>query len=277
MFWWRAALDESPESVQRMLETPTSGDAAVIRASREPHEGGTPVMAGHAEDFESVLTPGLLAGQHDRPPRGDEWPELLRIVLEAPDGDLAEAAEARFAIHAGSHELAILAEAYDETADEDSRQRVIEIFSSLQSAASMEAARRILDHPDDPIDDHLVIACAEALARRGDAADMMAIFKRLNEAGEDPDPMGSMYSVADGLTGAISSAEADGLESLLMDAAAGRGAAFTGRSRAAAAVALRNFHTVQVTELLYQLSRNEPHPQVRQCAAESLRSIQTPE
>lgn len=64
---------------------------------------------------------------------------------------------------------------------------------------------------------------------------------------------------------------------LLMDAAAGQGAATAGQARMAAAAALANYHTVPVTEVLYDLSENESNQQVRKQAARSLKAIQTNE
>jgi len=40
---------------------------------------------------------------------------------------------------------------------------------------------------------------------------------------------------------------------------------------------LRNCHTVPVTEVLYEISRNEPNAQVRKQAKLSLEAIQTSE
>lgn len=227
--------------------------------------------------FQTPFTLERLSQEHAEPPAPDEWPELTHILLDAPDGEIVSAVKARFALHAGTNELATLADAYDDPPNDDARQRVIDVFASLQSGSTMEAARQILTNESLPITDHLVNACAISLARRGEAADVEAIFKRLNSAGDDPDPGGSLYSDADGLAGAICILQNPALERTLCDAAAGRGLATSNRARAAAAIALRSYHTVPVTEVLYELSKNAIDPLLRTRAEESLKMIQTPE
>ena len=141
----------------------------------------------------------------------------------------------------------------------------------------MDGARQVLNDQQMPISDPLVCASALSLARRGEASDIEAIFKRLNGAGEDPVPEGSLYSEADGLIGALCSARAPELESLFTAAATGQGVATTNRARAAAAAALRHFPTVPVTEVLYDLSKTDPNVMVRNRAQMSLKAIQTKE
>ncbi len=250
------------------------------KASADRPKPAVRVERGTAKQRREFLTPytlDRLSEEHERPPAPEEWPELTRILLESPDDEIVSAVKARFAQHAGTRELAVLADAYDDPLNDDTRQRVLEVFGSLQSAASVEAARQILTNESLPITDHLVNACAISLARRGEVADVETIFKRLNSAGEDPDPEGSLYSDADGLVGAISVLQNPALESFLCDAAAGRGSATTGRARAAAATALRNYHTVPVTMVLYDLSQHASDPLVRKRAEQSLSVIQTPE
>ncbi len=227
--------------------------------------------------FATPYTHERLSEEHAKPPAPEEWPELTRILLDAPDGEIVSAVKARFALHAGTKELAALADAYDAPSNDDACQRVIDVFASLQSGSFMGAARQILTNESLPITDHLVNACAISLARRGEAADVEAIFKRLNSAGDDPDPGGSLYSDADGLAGAICILQNPALERTLCDAAAGRGLATSNRARAAAAIALRSYHTVPVTEVLYELSKNATDPLLRTRAEESLKMIQTPE
>ena len=218
-----------------------------------------------------------LSEELERAPTSDEWRELTRILLHAESGDLVEAVKARFSLHAGPQELAALAEAYQNPVNDDTRQRIMEIFSTLQSADFPETARRILTNENLPITDHLVCACALSLVRHGQQEDILAIFKRLNAAGEDPEPEGSLYPETSGLLYALSEARNPNLVHLFMDVAAGRGVATTGQARMAAAAALRNYHTVPVTEVLYELSKNETNPQVRKQAERSLKAIQTNE
>ncbi len=230
-----------------------------------------------ALDFTTPYTMERLSAEHDRVPTADEWKELTRILLYARDDELVDAVKARFSVHAGAKEMESLIAAYDNPVNDDTRQRIIEIFSTLQSANFPETARRILNDANRPITDQLVCACALSLVRKGEAQDIQALFSRINSAGEDPDPGGSLYSNADGLMYAISEARNPELEQLLMDAAAGRTPAITGRARMAAAAALGNYHTVPVTELLYDLSKNESNEAVRKQAERSLKAIQTNE
>jgi hypothetical protein len=229
------------------------------------------------KEFKTNYTIERLSAEHDRVPTEDDWRELTRILLDAGDGEVVDAVKARFSVHAGKRALETLITAYENPANDNTRQRIIEIFSTLQSMDFPEVARRILNDPARPITDHLVCACALSLVRKGEPQDIQAIFSRTNSAGEDPEPGGSPHSDADGLMYAISEARSPGLEQLLMDAAAGRGAATTGRARYAAAAALGNYHTVPVTELLYDLSKNESNEQIRRQAERSLKAIQTNE
>lgn len=233
--------------------------------------------AGEPAGFSTPFTMERLSTEHDRAPLAEEWAELTRILLNADDGDLVDAVKARFSLHAGTQELATLADAYDNPANDNTRQRIIEIFSTLQSADFMEAARQIVTHESLPISDQLVGAAALSLVRKGEQEDILAIFRRLNASGEDTDPEGSLHSEADGLMYALSEAENPALEVFFAEAAAGTGAATTGRARMVAAAALRNYHTVHVTEVLYEISRNEPNAQVRKQALLSLEAIQTSE
>lgn len=238
---------------------------------------GPPQLRGVRSRFETEYSVARLANEHSRAPLPSEWQELTRILFRAEDGDMLEAVKARFSVYAGTKELAVLAEAYDSPENGDTRQRIIEIFSSLQSADFMDAARQILTNESHPIADHLVCACAVSLARNGERGDILAIIKRLNAAGEDPDPEGSLYSDADGLMGALSVVTNPALEGILVEAAAGRMGAITGRTRMAAAAALRNYHTIPVTEILYDLSKKESNALVRKQAESSLKAIQTSE
>ena len=216
-----------------------------------------------------------LSLEHDRAPTAEDWQELTRILLQAEDGDLVNEAKARFSMHAGGKELAALVAAYENPVNDNTRQRVMDIFSTLQSADFPETARKILNDENRPITDHLVCASALSLVRLGEKQDILAIFKRLNAAGEDTIPGGSLYPAADGLIGAMIEARDSSLEVLLIDAAAGRGVATTGQARMAAAAALANYHTVPVTEVLYDLSMNDTNAQVRKQAERSLEAIQT--
>lgn len=227
--------------------------------------------------FVTPFTMERLTTEHGRTPSAEEWVELTRILLHADDGDLVDAVKARFSLHAGTRELATLGDAYDNPVNDNTRQRLIEIFSTLQSADFMEAARQIVTNESIPLSDELVGASALSLARKGEPEDILAIFKRLNAAGEDPDPEGSLHSEAEGLMYALSQAENPALEGLFAEAAAGTGAATTGRARIAAAATLRNYHTVHVTEVLYQISKDEPNSQIRKQATLSLEAIQTSE
>ncbi|MES2923227.1 MAG: hypothetical protein V4819_16850 [Verrucomicrobiota bacterium] len=233
--------------------------------------------ASEPAGFNTPFTMERLSTEHDRTPRAEEWAELTRILLNADDGDLVDAVKARFSLHAGTQELATLGDAYDNPTNDTTRQRIIEIFSTLQSADFMEAARQIVTNESIPISDQLIAAAALSLVRKGEQQDILAIFKRLNASGEDADPEGSLYSDADGLMYALSEAENPALEDFFVKAAAGTGAATTGRSRMVAAAALRNYHTVHVTEVLYEISRNEPNARVRKQAKLSLEAIQTSE
>jgi HEAT repeat protein len=218
----------------------------------------------------------MLAADHHRPPTPDEWKELRRILNRAPAGDLAAAASSRYALHASVQELELLREDYENPASDDVRQRVLEIFGSLQSPGSLEIARSILNDESIPISDHLLNACAFSLARYGELLDAEAIFRRLHSAGDDPEPEGSLYSEADGLIGAIGTLRNPALEAFLCNTATGDGTT-TNRGRAAAANALRHYPTVQATTVLYRLSQHESNPWVRKRAEEALNWIRTPE
>lgn len=222
-------------------------------------------------------TMGRLSEEHDQTPTDGQWVELTQLLLHSKDDAIVEAVTARFALHAGTAELAVLADAYDDPPNDNVRQRLIELFSCLQNPDSMDAARQILTHQQLPITDHLVCACAISLIRFGEPADLKAVFGRLNSAGEDPLPEGSLYSEADGLMFAISEAEHPRLQPMLMQAARGHGAAMTGRSRYAALAALRNYTNVPSTEVLYRISKHEQNPRLRKQAAAALKKIQTPD
>ncbi len=248
------------------------------RTEENPEGSAAPPPRGPVSQpagFDTPFTMERLSSEHDRTPSAEEWVELTRILLHADDGDLVDAVKARFSLHAGTRELATLADAYDNPVNDNTRQRLIEIFSTLQSADFMEAARQIVTNNSIPISDELVGASALSLARKGEPEDILAIFKRLNASGEDPDPEGSLHSDAEGIMYALSEAENPALEGLFTEAAAGTGAATTGRARMVAAAALRNYHTVHVTEVLYEISKNEPNAQVRMQATLSLEAIQT--
>ena len=233
--------------------------------------------AGEPAGFSTPFTMERLSTEHDRAPLAEEWVELTRILLNADDGELVDAVKARFSLHAGTQELATLGDAYDNPGNDNTRQRIIEIFSTLQSPDFMEAARQIVTNESLPISDQLVGAAALSLVRKGEQEDILAIFRRLNASGEDTDPEGSLHSEADGLMHALSEAENPALEGIFAKAAAGTGAATTGRARMVAAATLRNYHTVHVTEVLYEISRNEPNALVRKQAVLSLEAIQTSE
>ena len=72
-----------------------------------------------------------LSLEHERAPTPDEWKELTRILLHAPEGEMVEVVKARFSVYSGTKELSALAEAYDNPVDDNTRQRVIDIFSTL--------------------------------------------------------------------------------------------------------------------------------------------------
>ncbi len=253
------------------------GEPAAKSSLSSAEMATTVVDSGKDPKFVTPFTMERLSEEHERAPTVEEWPELTRILLHAPDGKLVRVVKARFSVYAGTKELAALIAAYQNPVNDDTRQRIIEIFSTLQSADFPEMARRILNDQSLPITDHLVCACALSLVRHGQQEDILAIFKRLNAAGEDPEPEGSLYPETGGLLYALSEARNPNLVHLFMDAAAGRGVATTGQARMAAAAALRNYHTVSVTEVLYELSKNETNEQVRKQAARSLKAIQTNE
>lgn len=274
--FWPHALDHPKGG-----ESPPKGEEKLANGSTVPPNkfaiASPKAQAKRQSEFLTAYTIERLCQEHERPPSEEEWPELTRILLQSMDEEMVSAVKARFALYAGTKELAVLVDAYDTPANDEVRQRVIEVFSALQSGTFMEAARRILTNVSLPITDQLVNACAISLARRGEQGDVEAIFKRLSAAGEDPEPKGSLYSDADGLVGAIGVLHNPALERMLCDVAAGHGIATTNRARAAAANALRNYHTVSVTEILYGLSKSASDPMVKARAADSLRVIQTPE
>jgi len=228
-------------------------------------------------EFVTSFTVERLSVEHVRVPTVEEWEELTRILLYAEDEELVDEVKARFSVHAGGRNLAALVAAYEKPPNDDTRQRIMDVFSTLQSADFQETARKILNDKSRPITDHLVCASALSLARMGGEQDILFIFARLNDAGEDPVAGGSLYPVASGLVEAMIEVRNPALADLLMNAAAGRGVAITGPARMAAAAALANYHTVQVTEILYDLSNNETDVQVRKQAERSLRAIQTNE
>jgi hypothetical protein len=250
------------------------------KAIKTEFEAGNPVSSGArkvVKEFKSSFTMERLSDEHDRRPTAEEWRELTRILLFAKPCDLVEAVKARFSVHAEAGELNALVEAYENPVNDDTRQRIIEIFSTLQSSDFPETARRILNDENRTITDDLLCASALSLVRTGQMQDIQSIFHRINSAGEDPETEGSLYSDADGLMYAISEARSPELEQLLISAVTGRGLALTGRARYAAAAALGNYPSVAVTEVLYELSKNETNAQVRKQAKRSLEAIQTPE
>lgn len=232
--------------------------------------------------FTTIYTTERLSVEHDEMPSSDKWKELTRILLYAPDSDMIGPLESDFAMHAGIKEIGVLLYAYNnptENQDEDARQRILNIVLSLQGAPSqVEWARKTFSNQSKPISDHFILASAVVLARNGEISDIEAIFKRLNTAGNDTEPRGSLYSEADGLMDAISLIYATPkLEPFLINEALGKGVGTTNRSRISAISALRNFHTVPVTEVLYKLSKNDPDLLVKNAAQRSLREIQTNE
>ena len=203
--------------------------------------------------------------------------ELTRILLEAPDGEMVDAVKARFSLHAGISEITRLVETFENPPRENVRQRIIDLFSTLQSEASADAARQIVNDAEHSGEDPLVSACAISLVRRGQQRDLEMVFQRLNAAGDDPQPEDPMNSETAGWSSALRIASNPELEGFLIDAAAGNGAATTSASRAAAAAALCNYPSMRVTEVLYDLSIHEADPLVRRRAEESLEFIRTPE
>lgn len=263
-------------------KTPNSAKATVVdkRSTRQDPATSNPQFHGSqktVKDFKTPFTMKRLSDEHDRQPTEEEWRELTRILLFAPPCEMVEAVKARFSVHAGARELNTLVEAYDDPVNDDTRQRIIEIFSTLQSVDFPEIARRLLNDQNRPITDDLLCASALSLVRLGQPQDIRSIFQRINSTGEDQEADGSLYSEADGLMYAISETRHPALEQLLIDAVKGRGLALTGRARFAAAAALGNYSSVAVTEVLYDLSKNETNAQVRKQALRSLEAIQTPE
>lgn len=271
--WW---LEITEKGSPRAGENNTS----VKKSPQIPFEPRKPAASREqkaAMEFKTPFTMVSLSEEHARKPTAEEWQELSRILLFADPGDLVEAVKARFSVHAGTKELSALVEAYADPINDDTRQRIIEIFSTLQSADFPEVARRLLNDGNRPITDPLVCASALSLVRLGQAEDIQSIYQRINAAGDDPEPEGAMYSDADGLMYAISEARSPGLEPILIEAASGRGIATTGRARFIAAAALGNYRSVAVKEVLYNLSKNETNAQVRKQAERSLNEIQSPE
>lgn len=267
--------DKVPES--SLLNTAEKSTQKNTPEHVEEDLSKSPVSSTARKKFVTPFTVERLSVEHDLTPSAEVWQELTRILLHAEDGVLVDEVKARFSLYAGSKQLSALVAAYENPVNDDTRQRIMDIFSTLQSADFPETARQILNDENRPITDHLVCASALSLARRGAEQDILSIFKRLNAAGEDPIPGGSLYPAANGLIGAMIEARNPALVILLTDAAAGRGVATTGQARMAAAAALANYHTVPVTEVLYELSKNESNEQVRKQAARSLKAIQTNE
>lgn len=262
-------IANTPKKLARNPPTPTKSGKGNFAKSSDSNKA--------QNGFVTPFTVERLSVEHDLTPTQEEWQELTRTLLQADDGDLVTEVKARFSVHAGSKELVALVTAYENPENDDVHQRIVDIFSTLHSADFPETARKILNDENRPITDDLVCASALSLVRLGEQQDILAIFRRLNSAGEDPLPEGSLYSDTDGLIGAMIEARDPSLEILLVDAAAGRGAATTGQARMAAAAALANYHTIPVTEVLYNLSKNEPNAQVRKQAERSLKAIQTNE
>ncbi len=240
----------------------------VEKRSREHQESRK-----NAEVFTTSFTIERLSSEHDRAPTTEEWRELTQIVLFAEDGELVDRVKARFSVYAEAENLEPLIEAYEKPVNDNTRQRIIEIFSTLHPGGFSQTARRILNDDARPITDHLVCACALSLVRNGEVQDVLAIFRRINSAGEDPEPAGSLYSETDGLMYAISKAGNPELEQYFIDTAVGQAAPTTGRARLAAVAALGNYHSVPVTDLLYELSQNESNEQIRKQAERSLKLI----
>lgn len=226
--------------------------------------------------FKSSMKMEKLAAEHGQTPTPNEWVELRRILTQAPPGELADAAVNRYVAHASLAELEKLREDFLSPLNDQVGQRVLEVFGSLQSPESLKFARKIFNDESLPVSDHLLNACALSLARYGQEPDVEAIFKRLDSAGEDLVPDGSLYSDVDGLVAAIGILRNPEIEDFLGRVAKGD-VHTTVRSRAAAANALRHYPTVQSTTVLYQLSQNETNPIVRKRAEESLKWIRTPE
>ena len=273
--WRQWPIGRSPESPVANAQKKSAGHPSNPNRSGKVNIVESSDSNKAQNGFVTPFTVERLSVAHDLTPTSEDWQELTRILLQAQDGDLVNEAKARFSMHAGGKELAALVAAYENPVNDNTRQRVMDIFSTLQSADFPETARKILNDENRPITDHLVCASALSLVRLGEQQDILAIFKRINAAGEDTILGGSLYPAADGLIGAMIEARDSSLEVLLMDAATGRGVATTGQARMAAAAALANYHTVPVTELLYDLSKNETNAQVRKQAEQSLRAIQT--
>lgn len=226
-----------------------------------------------SEVFTTSFTIERLASEHVSVPTAEEWKELTRILRFAEDGEMVNRVKARFSLHAGTENLESLIEIYENPETDNTRQRIIEIFSTLRSGGFSQTARRILNDSARPITDHLVCACALALVRNGEAQDIVAVLSRINSTGEDPEPAGSLYSETDGLVYAISNAGNPELEQLFIDTAVEQTALTTGRARLAAIAALGNYHSIPVVELLHDLSQNDSSEQVRKQAERSLKLI----
>lgn len=243
----------------------TSGrELSVQRGSRE-----NPVRRS-APAFAPGITLRRLLEERDQTPRPGDWRELTRILFHAPEGEMLEEVESRFAGHAGEPELLDLELACQAPPSPAARQRILEVFSRMESPAGLEFARRTLADTTRALDDPQLVACARCLTIHGGPSDVMAILRILDAAPDDS-------TATDGLAGLVGDLREPAWEPLLLETAAGRAEASSTAARAAAAHALRNYPSIPVTELLHALATGGSDPLLRRRAAESLEFIRAPE
>ena len=214
--------------------------------------------------IETAYTLEKLSADHERAPNEHEWPELTRILFDGEDGPLVEAVKARFMVYARENELSAMADEYDNPRDIGVKQRIIDIFSGLQSDAGLAGARQVLTDEGMPPSDALVSASAVALARKGNEADLKYIVGRLDQInGESPED----EAAADGLIYALSESRDPRTALFLQDAAAGRGEAKSWRSRLAAIQALQNHPSPAAVEILEHIAKEDADTRLKEQAA----------
>ncbi len=223
-----------------------------------------------APEFAPGITLRRLLEERDQAPRPEDWRELTRILFLSPEGEMLDEVESRFAGHAGEAELLDLELACQAPPSPAARQRILEVFSRMESPAGLEFARRTLADTTRALDDAQLVACARSLAAHGGPSDVRAILRLLDTATDDA-------TAADGLAGLIGNLREPAWEPLLLETAAGRGEALSTVARAAAARALRNYPSIPVTELLHALATGGNDPLLCRRAAESLEFIRAPE